>query len=83
MVRRMKAFRRSDWAWLTLAIYVLAYDFTARDGETLSEACDRYLERRPTLTKVAIFLVAKHLTNDLDPRLDPLALLFGAAKTLR
>lgn len=74
--------RRSDWAWIALALGVLLYDFTAPDGETLSEACDRYLERRPTLTRVAIMVVAHHLLNDVDPRLDPIARLFGAVKGL-
>lgn len=66
-----------------MALAIVLYDFTAPEGETLSEACDRYLAKRPMLTKVSVLLVAKHLTNELDPRLDPIALLFGAVKTLR
>lgn len=83
MVDRFKRFRRSDWGWLGLAVYVVLFDFTAPDGETLSEACDRYLLSRPTLTKVAVTVVARHLLNDIDERIDPIALLFGAVKSFR
>lgn len=78
----MKRLKRSDLAWCALALGVVLYDVTAPEGETLSEACDRYLERRPTLTRIAVMVVARHLLNDVDPRFDPLALLFVGVKAL-
>jgi len=75
--------RPSDRAWLALGLGVIAYDLTARDGETLSEAVDRYLTVWPTLTRVAIFAVALHVANGLQPWADPLGGAFVVIRRLR
>ncbi|WP_443093708.1 DUF7427 family protein [Nocardia flavorosea] len=61
--------------WLVVIGVVVVADAIAPEGHTLSEGVDRALERRPLLTRVAIELVARHLTNDLPPHWDPIAAL--------
>lgn len=73
--------RPADRAWLALAGGVIAYDVLAPDGETLSEAVDRWLEHHPWLTRAVIMTVARHLVNELG--LDPLALGFGLLRRWR
>ncbi|WP_230870833.1 hypothetical protein [Mycobacterium canetti] len=41
--------RPSDWAWLTLAVGVLAWDACCPPGEMLSEASVRYLRAHPII----------------------------------
>ena len=74
--------RPADRAWLVLAAGVIAYDLLAPPGETLSEGVDRYLSRRPWLTKLLVLGVAKHLTNEVAPWADPVALGFGVLRAL-
>src|SRR4051794_3812676 len=66
----------SDLAWLAIAAGVVGYDLSARDGELLSEACDRYLLRRPWLTRAVIAVTALHLANALPKWCDPYSLAF-------
>lgn len=75
--------RPSEKAWLAIAIGVIAYDATAKEGETLSEGVDQWLIKHPTLTRLAILAVAHHLTNDLHPRADPIGLAFIAVRRIR
>lgn len=75
--------RAPDWFWLgALALVVVAvvYNlFIADEGETLSETLDGYIERWPWLSP-AIVTVARHLANDIDPRLDLVHIGFVIAR---
>lgn len=66
--------RAADYAWAVLAAGVTAYEVHAsrRDWELLSEACDRYRERHPVLTRLVIVYLAAHLTRTIPGRVDPL-----------
>jgi hypothetical protein len=78
----MNRLRPSDWIWIGIGVGVPLYNvFFAADGDTLSEAWDRYLKRWPWLRPV-IHTFARHLANDLDPRMDPIGLSFFAARAL-
>jgi len=77
---------RTDRIWLVAGAAVFVgvpvYNvMIAEDGDTLSEAFDRYLARWPWLKPVCLTL-AKHLANELDPRIDPIGLGFVAARAL-
>lgn len=63
--------RAAERAWLALAVGVAAYELTARDGELLSHAVDRWLEAHPVLTFTAVGVTAAHLLNLLPERVDP------------
>jgi hypothetical protein len=66
----------SDRAWITLGFGVLAWDVTCKDGDTLSEAADRYLLRHPWLVRCVAFAVAAHLSNAVPDRYDVVHRLF-------
>lgn len=73
----------SDRAWITLGVGVLAWDMACGDGQTLSEAADRYLLRHPWLVRGVAFAVAAHVANVIDPRLDCIHWLFVASRRWR
>lgn len=52
--------------WVALAGVVIAIDATARPGETLSEAFDRWLVTHPVLVIGGTVLVVAHLLNVFD-----------------
>lgn len=62
----------ADRAWVALAAGVIAYEVAAPRGELLSEGVDRYLLRRPWLTRLVIAGLAAHLLNFIPVQLDPL-----------
>lgn len=67
--------KSGDYAWISLAVGVAAYELGAalhRDGELLSEACDRYRRRHPVITYTTIAYLAGHLTRVWPRRADPL-----------
>lgn len=67
-------FRHGIAAWAMLAAVVLAWDLTAADEQTLSEAFRR-CRGRPTaaVTVAAVWMVlTAHLFGVLPPRADPL-----------
>jgi hypothetical protein len=64
--------RPADYAWLTLAVAVIAYEAASPPGELLSEAVDRYRHRHPIITHAAILYVAAHLLRRWPQRIDPL-----------
>lgn len=64
--------RHGDYAWLTIAVGVLAYELAAPPGQLLSEAVHRYMQRHPVLTQTVICYVALHLMRRIPPRIDPL-----------
>ena len=68
--------RTGDYAVVTLMGGVLVYDLATEPGETVSEAVDRYLERRPILTTIFVLITAGHLLNRLPVYLDFYALFF-------
>jgi hypothetical protein len=49
---------------------VIVYEVAARDGELLSEECDRFRTRHPILTYLAISQVALHLLRLLPRNVD-------------
>lgn len=66
--------KHGDYAWITLAGGVCAYEAYAAvyEAELLSEACDRYRRKHPVLTLAIIFYLAAHLSRALPKRFDPL-----------
>lgn len=78
--------RPGDIAWLAIAAAITAYELGAPQGELLSEACDRYRQRRPTATYATIIYLAGHLTRLWPRHLDPLCIITthaGRAKATR
>lgn len=71
----MRARIKAWHLWLVVACVVVIVEALAPEGELLSEGVDRALERHPILTRLAVELVARHLTNDIPPNLDPLSRL--------
>lgn len=68
--------RQGDWGWLLVAAVVIAVDLAVEDGETLSEAADRYLEHRPVLTHAVALVTVAHILNWLHPQADPFTWAF-------
>ncbi|MGH3956493.1 MAG: DUF7427 family protein [Mycobacterium sp.] len=64
--------RTADRAWLALGAGIVAYELAAPRGELLSEGVDRYLARRPWLTRAVVVVLAAHLLNVLPEPVDPL-----------
>lgn len=70
--------RPGDYAWISLASAVTAYEIKAAidgGGELLSEACDRYRHHHPVITTGLIVYVAGHLARVWPRRVDPLCQL--------
>lgn len=68
--------KTGDYAWLTLAAGVTAYEIAAAlhpHTELLSEAVDRYRGARPIATYAAVVYLAGHLTRVWPQRWDPLS----------
>jgi hypothetical protein len=74
--------RYSTKAWLGLGAYVVAIEVCAPEGELLSQAVDRWLEKHPARTVSALTItgIALHLLNLFPEKCDPLALTL---KTVR
>lgn len=72
----------SQYAWCAIAVGVVAYNVTARDGDTLSECVDEWIERHRWLPRSAIAMVALHLANALPPQYDVVHRLFATARCL-
>lgn len=65
-------YRIKAWhLWLAVGVVVIAAEVIAPPGELLSEGVDRALQRHPLLTRAAIEITGRHLTNDLPPAVDP------------
>lgn len=73
----------SDRAWIVLGASILAWDVTCSDGQTLSEAADRYLLRHPWLVRCVAFAVAAHLSNTVPDRWDVVHWLFVSTRRWR
>lgn len=72
---RERASMNAKQAWAVMAAGIVLYELTSRDGELLSEQCDRWLESNPTrfLTRAVIATVSLHLANVLPDRFDPMS----------
>jgi hypothetical protein len=77
--------RYSTKAWLGLGAYVVTTEVCAPDGELLSQAVDRWLEKRPgrTVSVLTIVATALHLLNLLPERYDPFAITFKTVRLTR
>ena len=62
---------QGDIGWLLVAGTVIAIDLAVEDGQTLSEAADRYLEHRPGLTYTVALITVAHILNFLPAAVDP------------
>ena len=77
--------RYSTKAWLGLGAYVVVTELCAPEGELLSQAVDRWLEKHPakTVSALAITGTALHLLNLLPEQYDPLGITLKAARLIR
>ncbi len=77
--------RCSTKAWLGLGAYVAATEVCAPDGELLSHAVDRWLEKHPgrAVSAVSIVGTALHLLNLLPERYDPFAVTLKTVRLAR
>lgn len=79
--------RTSDRIWSVIAfgtvVGVPLYNiWLADEGDTLSEAFDRYMQRWPWLGP-AVLTLARHVANDISPAwADPISLGFVAARSI-
>ena len=66
--------RPADKAWLAVLVGVVTYEVAAglRRWELLSEAADRYRNRRPLVTHGVVLYLAGHLLRRWPQRVDPL-----------
>lgn len=69
--------RAGDRAWLALGAAILVYEWSADEGELLSESADRMMLRHPWLVRAAAFLLAAHVSNSIKPSVDPIHQLFA------
>lgn len=51
----------SDWAWITMAAGIVAYEIACPPGELLSDATTRYGQSHMFLSSAVIGVVAVHL----------------------
>lgn len=72
--------RPADRAWIGIAAAVVAYEAGAPRGELLSQGVDRYLLRRPWLTRAVVCYLGAHLLNVIPERVDPLTCLATALR---
>jgi hypothetical protein len=77
--------RYSTKAWLGLGAYVVATEVCAPQGELLSEAVDRWLEKHParTVSALAITGTTLHLLNLLPEKYDPFAITVKSVRLAR
>lgn len=65
----------AEQKWLQLGLDILAHELRhANDGQLLSEACDRWIDRNPVAARVCIVsvggLLIAHLANLIDKDYD-------------
>ncbi|QPO17421.1 DUF7427 family protein [Mycobacteroides abscessus] len=61
--------------WAAIAAAVVYHELSCRDGELLSEAVDRGLEKNPVPIYVLVLVTAAHLLNWLPSQTDPYHLI--------
>jgi hypothetical protein len=64
--------KHGDWAWLTIAAGVIAYEATCPPGQLLSQAVARYRDRHPIATNLTVIYIAAHLLKRWPQPIDPL-----------
>lgn len=69
-------------AWCALVTLVAGYEFAAPEGQLLSHAVDRWLQRHPVATYAAVAVTAAHLVNLIPEACDPYRHLGRAAQRL-
>ncbi|MCV7009366.1 hypothetical protein [Mycobacterium gordonae] len=77
---------RSKKVWLLLGGIALAHNFTAEDGDTLSECMDGWLtpDRRVRwIAEAGLLALYCHLSNRIKPSYDPIHLAFVVARKRR
>ena len=57
--------------WAAIAAAVVYHELSCRDGELLSEAVDRGLEKNPVPIYALVLITAAHLLNWLPTKVDP------------
>ncbi|TDK85742.1 hypothetical protein EI067_30740 [Mycobacterium paragordonae] len=78
--------KRSAKVWLAIGGIALAHNFTAEEGDTLSECMDGWLtpDRRVRwITEVGLLVLYCHLSNRIKPDYDPVHLAFTVARRRR
>ena len=70
----------TDWGWITLGGFVLAFNTTRAFAgrKMLSERMDDYLQANPVLTELIALALYLHVTNKVKPRYDVIHLGFEA-----
>lgn len=80
----MKAEQAAGLAWVGIIGSVIAYDYLAPEGGTLSEGVDYALEKHPIITVAAVGMTALHLLNAYEAwgieHLDPIHQLANLAR---
>ena len=71
----------SDYASIAAVGGIALYDILAPPGQTISEACDRYLASHHWLTELVILAIYLHCSNHIPDQFDPIHLLVEAAKS--
>lgn len=69
--------------WTAIAAAVVYHELSCKEGELLSEAVDRGLEKNPLPIYALVLVTAAHLLNWLPPKVDPfrwVGLLFKKMK---
>lgn len=79
----MMKLQPADYACIAGVTAIITYDVLAKPGQTISEACDRYLIANRLLTEAALAMVYLHVSNKIPPRYDLIHLGFGALKKAR
>lgn len=72
-----------SWAWTGLAAGVITYNTLTKDGQMLSEQADRWIEKHPLFTRMAVAVLAAHVANVAPRRLDLVHLFFTLSRRLR
>lgn len=67
-----KDLKPSTKAWGALVMGVIAYDLLCKEGETLSEGMDHFIEKHPVISLGAIAVTAGHLSNIIPEQYDPI-----------
>lgn len=60
--------QQAEKVCLAIAVFIAYYEATCDDGQLISEAFDRFLEKYLVLGRLLIGLTALHLANALDGR---------------
>jgi hypothetical protein len=82
-MRTMQQHLTGERAWYALVTLIAGYEFAAPEGQLLSHAVDRWLQRHPVCTYVAVVVTAAHLVNLIPDVVDPYRHVGRTAQRLR